>query len=300
MNVSAAPIFAGLILGLGIFLILRALLPAQPDLASALRTQRGPADVPLSEQHSDLSGLAGIVGVRVYPLLANRSWIKIPHKDLALIRMSVPQYLGEKVGLALVGLLWPPLVNLLIALSPSGPMSWSLSIGASLVLAVAFSFIPDAQIRQKAEKARDTFARHLSAYIEMVALVRANGSGTADSLNQAAVVGDSWTFLRLQEELQKADTSHRAAWDALRILAEEIDAPDLNDFADQLVLTGQGVSIYNSMRATAAGLRNKLLSKEQSDATSATKRLRLPLGVMALIFAFIIIYPAGSAMLSAG
>lgn len=299
MTHTSMIILIGLSLGLGLFLLLRALLPAQPDLRAALRRQSdSDPDHAAETPGEDLKGLSGAIGVRVYPYLAHASWLKIPYKDLALIRKSVPQYLGDKVGTMLVALLWPPLLNALLVFSPGGGMSWGLPLGMSLLLGAAAFFLPDIRIRQQAAQARDNFARHLGAYIEMVALVRANGSGTADALHQASVVGDSWVFLRLQEELDKADTSHRAPWDALRMLAEEVDAPDLSDLADQLVLTGQGVSVYESMREAASGLRHKNLSKEQSEATSATKRLRLPLGLLALVFAMIIIYPAGSAMLA--
>jgi len=299
MSTINAAILVGLSAGLGLFLILRALLPVQPDLRAALSRQSDDTALDTTLASADLNGLAGYVGVRVYPYLAHASWMKIPYKDLAIIRKSVPQYLGDKVGTVLIALLWPPLLNALLSFSPGGGFNWSIPIGLALHLATLAFFLPDIRIREQAQTARDNFARHLGAYMEMVALVRANGSGTADALHQASRQGDSWVFLRLQEELQKADTAHRAPWDALRQLADEVDAPDLAELADQLILTGQGVSISDSMREAAKGLRHKNLSKEQSEATSATKRLRVPLGILALVFTMIVIYPAGSAMLAA-
>lgn len=292
----------GLAFGLGLVLLIRYVLPSQPNLRAAIRRQTDPTadDTPAVIVDPDKRiGLGTQVGIRLYPTLAHRSWMKIPYKDLAILRQSVPEYIGNKVGTVLICLFWPPILNALLTFTPSGSYNWSVPIIASLGLAAAGWFLPDISVRQRATAARDNFARHLGAFIEMVAIVRANGAGTADALHKAAVQGDSWVFLRLQEELSKADTSHRAPWDALRTLADEVDAPDLSDLADQLVLTGQGVSVADSMRETAKSLRNKNLSKEQADATSATKRLRVPLGLLALLFVLLIMYPAGAAMMGA-
>ena len=58
-------------------------------------------------------------------------------------------------------------------------------------------------------------------------------------MEAAALVGDSWVFTRLSEELTRSRWSGQPPWDALHTLADELGLPELEDFADIMRLSGE-------------------------------------------------------------
>ena len=117
----------------------------------------------------------GLWGLRVLPA---GLWVRTPTRELALLRIPVAQFYGEKLTFAGLGLLIPPvLVTLFNAFGLSIPLQ--LPAVASLGLAAVMFFIPNYNALDDAKKARLEFARALGAYIDLVALERNNGIGSA-------------------------------------------------------------------------------------------------------------------------
>ncbi len=292
MSTLQAAIVVGILFGGGIFLVLLRFLPAHPDLADAMTRLRGPdAERRIDTGPADASKITAI-GTWLFPHIAGRPWLRIPTSDLSLLRRSVPRFLGEKAFAATVGVvIFPALTVLAAILGHTPPLA--LPLFASLLLGAAMSFMPDLEVRRDAIKAREEFGRALGAYIDLVAFCRKASLGSTQSLERAAGVGDSWVFVRLSEELDRAALSGHAPWDALSQLAHELDLPALDDLADIMRLTGnEGVSVYDTLRARSASLRNAILSKEQAAAGSATERLGAPLGVLGLVVLLMITVPA--------
>jgi Flp pilus assembly protein TadB len=292
-------VLSGATAGLGLTVIVRELLPAQPQLAAAL-DRLAPARVaptqPVEQEPAGeaarTSALEARVGRAVQRHLAGAPLVRIPTLELALLRMPVARYLGQKVLLALIGLLFPTLFTVMVLAAGSSlpvavPTLGGLALGALLFL------LPDLDVRRKAAAAREEFARATSAYIDLTALERAAGAGATQALEQAATVGDSWVFVRLREQLIRARLSGIPPWDGLHELATELALPELSDLADIMRLSGEeGAAVADTLRARSRGLRTALLTKEQTRANEDSERMVIPVALLGLIFLAILGAPA--------
>jgi Flp pilus assembly protein TadB len=154
-------------------------------------------------------------------------------------------------------------------------------------------FLPNYNAVDDARKARLEFSRALGAYIDLVALERNNGSGVRQAMEAAAVVGDSWVFRRLSEELTRSRWSGQPPWDALHALAEELGLPELDDFADIMRLSGEeGASVYANLRARSAAMRAAMLSDEISEANAVGERMTIPGSLLGVIFMALLVAPS--------
>ena len=288
--------------GLGVTLIVRELLPSDPQLAGALH-RLAPTQVPtatlLPEDEPSSSGddtsTAGLeyrVGVWAQRYLTQAPFLTLPTKELRLLRIPLARHLGQKVLMALLGLLFP--VAFVVLTAAAGyALPIVLPAAAALVLAGVLFLVPDVEIRRKALAAREEFARATSAYLDLTAIERAAGAGATQALEQAATVGDSWVFIRLREQLVRARLSGTPPWDGLRELSQELGLPELSDLADIMRLSGeQGAAVADTLRARSRGLRAALLTKEQARANEQSERMVVPVAFLGLIFLVILGAPA--------
>jgi Flp pilus assembly protein TadB len=292
-------VLAGATCGLGLTVIVRELLPAEPQVAAALdrlaptrvaathAVEREPAG-----ETASTSSLEERVGRLAQRYLTGRPLVRIPTVELALLRMPIARYLGQKVLLGLIGLLFPALFAVMVLAAGSSlpvavPTLGALALGALMFL------LPDLEVRRKAGAAREEFARATSAYLDLTALERAAGAGATQALEQAATVGDSWVFVRLREQLIRARLSGIAPWDGLHELATELALPELSDLADIMRLSGEeGAAVADTLRARSRGLRTALLTKEQTRANEDSERMVIPVALLGLIFLVILGAPA--------
>ena len=100
--------------GLGITLIVRELLPSDPQLASALDrlapTRSGAATPAVGEPVAGAGGTGALehrVGIWAQRHLSGAPFVAIPTTELLLLRIPVARHLGQKVLMALLGLLFP-------------------------------------------------------------------------------------------------------------------------------------------------------------------------------------------------
>jgi Flp pilus assembly protein TadB len=160
-------------------------------------------------------------------------------------------------------------------------------------LAAGLFFVPDVNVRDDASKARGEFSRALGAYIDLVALERLSGSGTRQSMEVAASVGDSWVFRRLGEELARSRWNGVAPWEALHVLADQLGVTDLDDVADILRLSGEeGAAVAEQLRARAASLRSAQLHHELGKANATNERLSIPMSLLGVVFLALLVAPA--------
>ena len=285
-------VIAGLVAGLGVLLVVRELLPSQPHLGSALTRLSGQAPEPAAPGQAPAGGLEARLGRVLERRLGDRAFARVPVAELALLRTSAQTWFGQKALYALVGLLFPPLLVLVVALIGLR-LPVAVPAAGSLVLAVLLWFVPDADVRVKAAAARAEFARAVTAYIDLTALERAGGSGASQALERAATVGDSWVLERLREELQRARWAGMPPWQALGALADQIGVPELDDVADIMRLSGeQGASVYENLRARSRGMRTALLTREEARANADSERMVIPVAFLGLIFLALLAYPA--------
>lgn len=283
----------GGLVGLGLALLIWRLVPAQPDLGDALdrlspehvrRTRTEVTGAP-----ADSRERLGQWAMRTLPVGA---WARVPRKELALLRIPVARFYGEKVLFALVGLVAPPLLTVFFSIIGLH-LPFVIPVVATVGFAGLMFFLPDFNARDDAKEARAEFNRSLGAYIELVALERNSGSGSRQAMEVAAEVGDSWVFRRLSEELTRSRWSGQAPWDAIRSLGHELGLPELQDLADIMRLSGEeGTQIYTQLRARSASMRAAMLSSELAKANEVGERMSIPMSLLGVIFMAILVTPA--------
>lgn len=285
-------ILGGILLGGGLAMMVWRLLPAHPDLGDAL-VRLAPdtvRPVTVSNDHdSSSTDRLGRWGMRVLPASV---WGPVPSRDLALLRVSLARFYGEKLVFAVAGLFIPPLLSSLLTM-----LGWRMPVlipvGGTIGFAVGMFFLPNYNVRDDAKKARVAFARALGAYTDLVALERNAGSGPRQAMEVAAEVGDSWVFRRLREELAFSNWSGEAPWDALRRLSDELGIPELAELADIVRLSGEeGSQIYSQLRARSASMRSAMLNAELAQANAVGEKMSIPMSILGVLFMAMLVTPA--------
>lgn len=283
---------AGALIGLGVVLLVTRLMPAEPDLAEALsrltpaRGRTGPVATTAAATGKER------VGVWAIKALPPAMWVRTPTRELALLRIPLARFYGDKLTFAFLGLLIPPVLSFFFGLIGLG-FPVVIPAAASLGLAVVMFFLPNYNAIDDAKEARLEFTRALGAYIDLVALERLNGSGVRQAMEAAAEVGDSWVFTRLSEELTRSRWSGLPPWDALHTLADELGLPELDDFADIMRLSGEeGASVYTNLRARSAAMRTAMLNDEITEANAVGERMTIPGSLLGVIFMALLVAPS--------
>lgn len=289
---------AGGLAGAGLALVLFQLAPSHPDLGQALarlspagaREARNAAKAmsePKVKGSDDIRDVLGAWGARHLPA---RLWGEVAPADLAVLGMTPARFYGEKIMYAFIGLIAGPILAAAVLFSFSFPLY--VPVAATLALAVALWFIPTYNVVTDAREARVDFARSLGAFVDLIALEMAAGSGPRQAMEAAAAVGDSWVFRRMREELVRTRWSGITPWDALRQLGEEIDMPDLHELADIMRLSGEdGGRVYPQLQARATSMRSAILAAHKTRANEVSERMTLPMTMCVLVFLVILIAP---------
>ena len=286
-------IVSGALVGFGVALLVWRLAPADPDLGDALQRlspeHAKRRSVEATHTASDTRERLGVWGMKTLPAGA---WGTIPVKELAILRIPISRYYGEKIMFALLGLAIPPLLTTFFTLL-GARLPIFIPAVATLGLATVMFFLPNYNVRDDAKKAREEFSRALGGYIDFVALERNSGAGPRQAMEVAADVGDSWVFRRLSEELARTRWSGLTPWDALHGLALELGLPELDDLADIMRLSGEeGALIYRSLRARSSGMRSAMLATEKGKANEVGEKMSIPMSLLGVIFLAILVAPA--------
>jgi Flp pilus assembly protein TadB len=289
---------AGGLVGAGLALVLFQLAPSHPDLGQTL-ARLSPAGAreaqnvatalaePKVKGSDDIRDVLGAWGARHVPA---RLWGKVAPADLAVLGMTPARLCGEKIMYAFIGLIAGPVLSAAVLFSFSIPLY--VPVVATGALAAALWFVPTYNVVTDARDARVEFARSLGAFVDLVALEMASGSGPRQSMEAAAAVGDSWVFRRMREELARTRWSGVTPWDALRQLGNEIDMPDLHELADIMRLSGEdGGRVYPQLKARATSMRSAILSAQKTRANEVSERMTLPMTLLGMIFLVILITP---------
>ena len=290
-------LLAGGLIGLGLSLLVWRFRPAQVDLATAIdrlspdrSLGRAPAEHEEEAQSDqDSRDRLGLWAMRALPL---DSLGAPPYRELALMRIPVHRFYGEKVLFAILGAFLPVLLYIL-AQFVGFAVPWFFAVVGAFVGAGLMFFLPDYNIKDDAKVARKEFGRALASYIDLVALERNSGSGPRQAMEIAANIGDSWVFRRLAEELSRSRWSGLPPWDALRRLSDELGLPELADLADIMRLSGEeGAQVYQTLRSRSQSMRTAELNAALADANATGERMSIPMSVLGLIFMAILVTPS--------
>lgn len=232
------------------------------------------------------------LGVWAMRALPPAVWVRTPVRELALLRIPLARFYGEKLQFAALGLLIPPLMSAFFALLGLD-LPFAIPAVAAPALAAVMFFIPNYNALDGAKKARGEFRRAMAAYIDLVATERHNGAATRQAMESAAEVSHNWVFRRIAEELRRSGFSGVPPWDALHALADELTLPELADFADIMRLSGaEGAAVYANLRARSAALRSAMLSDELAAANALGERMTIPGSLVGVIFMALLLAPA--------
>ncbi|TDD66988.1 hypothetical protein E1262_20410 [Jiangella aurantiaca] len=298
MTTTRLAVLLGLGGGAGLLVIIRELvgpvcrLPHPVDTARRLTGAADPSgDLAGATDLAGAGGLAGRVGRVVLRRSAGSSVLHVPYRDLALLRRSAAQFLGERAIWAAIGLVLPTAATAALAIGGVW-LPFVVPAVTGLVTAVLLSYLPPYTVADLARAKRAEFRRAMATYVDLVALERAAGSGATQSLESAARIGESWAFRRVRDELAHARWAGVPAWEALRAVGRELRLPELTDTGDVMRMSArEGATVYDVLRARASAMRSELLTTDQARAGSRTERATAPLAATAVVFMLILAAP---------
>ncbi|MGW0214840.1 type II secretion system F family protein [Micromonospora chokoriensis] len=268
--------------GLGVFLVIRELVPATPALGPALRRLHQPPG----------TGQVTAPGSRRLDWLTGFSrWLRPPHRQLALIGQTSEQYALSVLLSALIGLATPTVLGVALAvLGVSIPLV--VPVLGSLGLALIGALLAHRAVLTKADAARDEFRQAVCTYLDLVALQLSAAHGPVQSLERAAAVCDGWVFDRLQESLRIAQMQMHAPWDELRDLADKIGIPELGDVGAIMRSSGsEGAQVHETLRSRADSLRDQIRTDNLARAEAVTSKLDIPGALLVFVLLGFVVYP---------
>ncbi|MFG1750745.1 type II secretion system F family protein [Streptosporangium sandarakinum] len=305
-------VLVGGVLGLGLFLLVRALFPARPGLVTrllALDAAREGTDAPRARlvlPDEEVSAFRRSLGERLARFYAARGWeARSARADLALLGRSFEGFLATKALLAASGLLaFPLLVGWLVL------MGWGISLTvplwAALAVAGVFFVLPDLQIKRDAARMRRDFRHVVGAFLDLVAMNLAGGRGVPESLMMAVSVGSpnadddgaNWAMARIREALGNARIVGITPWQALGQLGDEINVDELRDLSAALGLVADdGAKVRTSLTARAATLRRRELAEVEGQAGERSQSMLVAQLLLCAGFVIFLSYPAAMKML---
>jgi Flp pilus assembly protein TadB len=300
-GLQAMLIGSGALVGLGVFLLLRALVVVeQPQLADALarldgRSTAAPA-VPLPQSGDRWAQAAGRAGTWAATRLP--VGLRAPSQALALIGWSPEGYAARKVGSAAFGAVFVPLLTALLG-ATGVRVPVVVPVAGSVALAGMLFLVVDVVVRDQAAEARAQLRRALCSYLDLVSLRRDASEGPTIALERAAALGNGWVFRRITDALVAARLAGDPPWDGLRRLAADTGVPELADVADIAAVAAQeGASIAPTLRARAQSLRVQLLAEEEAAANTASEKLTAPVALLSIAFLLLFLYPALARLLA--
>ncbi len=274
--------------GLALFLVAHELRPASPALGPALARLQPPPGA------DSLTGGSKTVG-----RLAARLHRIIPATDLRLLGRTPEEFVTSLLVTALIGLLLPSVLLGLMALAGR-----SYGIGIPVVATVGFAafllLIVYRDVGRKAVTARRECRRAICTFIDLVALQRAAGRGTEESLTRAASKGNGWVFARIRQTLLRAELEVTAPWDGLKQLGADLGVPELGDLGDIMQAAGvTGAPVYRTLRARATSLRGQIRTDELARAELRTSQLEIPGALLLIVLMLAALYPFAARLLAA-
>jgi pilus assembly protein TadC len=274
-------IVAGVLGGLGVFVVVRELVPSPPRLDAALaRLDPGAVHTPAPPNNRMTERIAMELG-----------WLPVPATDLALLGKDRESWVASKVACLLVGLAAPPFLTGLVAVAGIR-LPWSFPVVVSLALGGVLFFAPDLVTRVNAAERRADFRHALTSYLDLVALERGAGAGPTEALEAAAEIGEGWAFARIAGALDAARRSGAAPWTALARLARETGISELADVADIAEVAGhEGAKILDTLSARAASMRAEALAADRARAGSRSTTMVIPIALLGAGFLLLVIFP---------
>lgn len=302
MNLTL-PIVIGAILGLGVYALVRALVPSKSGAVAtvaridAMRAHgalyESPGRGPQEADSGRLGGLRAAIGVRIADLYRQQGWEQRSLRaDLNVLERSWENFLATKIMLGVVGLFFGPFLFAIV---------WKLGLGSgpiipvwmALACAAVFFFLPDLEVRRDAADKRRDLRRVIGAYLDLVAMNLAGGRGLPEALMAAAEVSDGWALRRIRNTLADARITGTSQWQALGMLGEELGVEELKDLASALGLVAEdGAKVRESLASRAETMRHREMAEIEGSAGEKSQSMLVAQLLLCAGFLVFLIFPA--------
>ncbi|WP_171060214.1 type II secretion system F family protein [Streptomyces montanus] len=299
MNLTM-PIVIGAVMGLGVYVLVRALMPSKRSAISqvaridAMRA-RGAA-YESSHRAADTGRFGGVrtqVGARVAEFYLQQGWEQRSLRaDLAVLDRSWENFLATKVLLSAAGLFFGPFIFAVV---------WTLGVGSSpiipvwlaLLFAGIFFLLPDLEVRRDAADKRRDLRRVIGAYLDLVSMSLAGGRGLPEALMAAAEISDGWATQRIRNALADARITGISQWQALGSLGEELGVEELKDLSASLALVADdGAKVRESLASRAETMRHRELADIEGSAGEKSQSMLVAQLLLCAGFLVFLIFPA--------
>ncbi|MGI8778099.1 MAG: type II secretion system F family protein [Acidimicrobiales bacterium] len=289
---------AGALVGLGVFLIARALRPTQPSLSMVLaRVNGGTSAEPVATLEASARWAA-----RVGPPLARaleRLNIGLGdlESDLAVIGRSVEDHMALRAAGAVGGVAFAAFFGALLGLAGLAP-SPLLTVWLAVAAALIGFVVPDTAARRRAVERRQAFRQSMAFFLDLVIVILAGGAGVGSALRQAAAAGDGWAYVQIRGALARGRVKREPPWVVLGRLGAELGVTELEELAASVSLAErEGASVRQSLSAKGASIRDHQLADAEAAAASATVAMSAPLVLLGIAFCGFVLYGAVSTVL---
>ncbi|WP_046726462.1 type II secretion system F family protein [Streptomyces humi] len=299
MNLTM-PIVVGVTLGLGVYALIRALMPskrsavAQVARIDAMRARGAAYESARGTQDTGRFGsLRAEVGDRVAEFYRQQGWEQRSLRaDLAVLDRGWEKFLATKVLLAAAGLVFGPFLFAVVYTMGFG-RSPVIPVWLSLVCAALFFFLPDLEVRRDAAEKRRDLRRVIGAYLDLVSMSLAGGRGLPEALMAAAEVSDGWANQRIRNALADARITGVSQWQALGALGEELGVEELKDLSASLALVADdGAKVRESLASRAETMRHRELAEIEGSAGEKSQSMLVAQLLLCAGFLVFLIFPA--------
>lgn len=202
------------------------------------------------------------------------------HAQLRVLGKSQEQHAYEKFIAMIAGFAIPLMFAGILNLAGVG-LNWALVSVASIGLAILGFVYPDMPLAEQVKKRQSAFRSSLSAYLDLVSIFVAGGSGPEAALQQAADTGGGWAFEEIRAALRRAKISGETPWGALDELGGELDIRELRDLAATINVAGtHGGRIRESLTAKADAMRYSEASYIEAEEERRSEQMVVPTSIM--------------------
>jgi Flp pilus assembly protein TadB len=295
MNTILFTCMVGGAVGLGVFALIRALMPSRRSSVStvaqidALRAA-APTSGPVATEAGDFRGR---IGQRIAQFYLQQGWEQRSLRaDLAVLDRTWESFLATKILLSAAGVIFGPFLFALI---------WQLGIGSNPVIPVwmallfggVFFVLPDFEVRRDAVVKRKDLRRVIGAYLDLVSMNLAGGRGLPEALMAAAEISDGWALMRIRNCLADARITGTSQWVALGRLGEQLGIEELQDLSVTLGLVADdGAKVRESLASRAETMRHRELAEIEGAAGEKSQSMLVAQLLLCAGFLVFLIFPA--------
>jgi tight adherence protein C len=220
-------------------------------------------------------------------------------RRLSAVRSGVelPQFFGEKVASALLGLALFPLMNGL-GIHPFGIWPVWTWLGGF----IAGFLLPDWDLDRRMDQRRTLMVMELPILLDMLTIATSAGLALEQALGLVARQSQGAVAQELQHTVRELALGRGSVIEVLDTMAERNAVPELTTFVGKLHASHeQGIPLTQTLTTQAEVLREQKRLRIVEEGGKATVRMILPVAVFILPVLFVVLLlPAGLEILHLG